>query len=525
MPSPSVVTRATLCVVALSLGMGAAWAELRTNGGPAVIGTTLVGGAFVCAALASGVGSHLLWLVATPGLLWWAGSLVPALGQAYIWGLVLLFVVAQHGRVAGLLWLPVIAGIPAWLGVLDRWMVALLMAVAALSALLTSTGARPIRLWCVASAGTMSVVTAGTHLLDITSPGMLSPQLASDVLTLTLTMIGAAALVVFRQVLAQTAGSMTAILAPGHEPSVGMAEFRDVLRSTLGDAELDIVWHEAGTPAPAPPHGRAVLTVDCGSDGAAHIVHRASTLRDAAVRASLSRGVELTVRHTALRRGLAEQVSETRAARLRVLAAGDRQRADVAGRLATGVIPSLDAALDALQDVEGADADTVAEIVRAARSEVLDVVSGVPASLLGADGLPTALRVRVAGFTVPVAIDETRWTPGSSVIDEALFYVCSEAVVNAIKHAEPGRITVTLSRDAAGATAVIEDDGSGGADPTGHGLTGLADRVSTHGGVLTVRSPRGEGTTITVHFPSLTRSSTRDGTSTAGTRRRLAPHA
>jgi glucose-6-phosphate-specific signal transduction histidine kinase len=45
------------------------------------------------------------------------------------------------------------------------------------------------------------------------------------------------------------------------------------------------------------------------------------------------------------------------------------------------------------------------------------------------------------------------------------------------------------------------DNGVGGADPAGHGLRGLADRVEAAAGTLTVDSPVGSGTTITAELP------------------------
>jgi signal transduction histidine kinase len=52
-------------------------------------------------------------------------------------------------------------------------------------------------------------------------------------------------------------------------------------------------------------------------------------------------------------------------------------------------------------------------------------------------------------------------------------------------------------------TVDVRDDGSGGVDPArGSGLTGLADRVSAHGGTLEIDSPVGAGTTIRARIPT-----------------------
>ena len=47
----------------------------------------------------------------------------------------------------------------------------------------------------------------------------------------------------------------------------------------------------------------------------------------------------------------------------------------------------------------------------------------------------------------------------------------------------------------------VRDDGGGGADPSGHGLVGMADRVTALGGRLSVQSPAGEGTVVTATLP------------------------
>ena len=79
--------------------------------------------------------------------------------------------------------------------------------------------------------------------------------------------------------------------------------------------------------------------------------------------------------------------------------------------------------------------------------------------------------------------------------------MCSEAMANAVKHAGARRIEVTLDEQADLITLRVSDDGRGGADPSGTGLQGLADRVSSRGGRLRVDSPPGAGTTIMATLP------------------------
>jgi hypothetical protein len=87
-------------------------------------------------------------------------------------------------------------------------------------------------------------------------------------------------------------------------------------------------------------------------------------------------------------------------------------------------------------------------------------------------------------------------------IGVAAYYVASEALANATKHAQASRIEVTLAMSNASLLVSIRDDGVGGVDPAGgSGLVGLADRVQALGGSIRVTSPPGDGTHITAELP------------------------
>jgi signal transduction histidine kinase len=80
--------------------------------------------------------------------------------------------------------------------------------------------------------------------------------------------------------------------------------------------------------------------------------------------------------------------------------------------------------------------------------------------------------------------------------------VICEALVNATKHANATRAWVTADRRDTTLSVVVEDDGTGGAAPSpGGGLAGLSDRVTALGGRLTIHSPFGAGTRLTVELP------------------------
>ncbi|MCX4729438.1 ATP-binding protein, partial [Streptomyces sp. NBC_01363] len=90
----------------------------------------------------------------------------------------------------------------------------------------------------------------------------------------------------------------------------------------------------------------------------------------------------------------------------------------------------------------------------------------------------------------------------SPTIEAVAYFVVSEALTNVVKHAEASRAEVTVERFGKTLLVVISDDGVGGAEPTGGtGLAGLAKRIASVDGTLSVDSPVGGPTVITVELP------------------------
>ncbi|MFE3456134.1 sensor histidine kinase [Nocardiopsis aegyptia] len=83
----------------------------------------------------------------------------------------------------------------------------------------------------------------------------------------------------------------------------------------------------------------------------------------------------------------------------------------------------------------------------------------------------------------------------------AVYFAAREAITNAVKHADADEVFVDVRRSPAGVELVVRDDGRGGADPDGGGLTGLARRVRALDGTLSLDSPEGGPTTVRVSLP------------------------
>jgi signal transduction histidine kinase len=90
--------------------------------------------------------------------------------------------------------------------------------------------------------------------------------------------------------------------------------------------------------------------------------------------------------------------------------------------------------------------------------------------------------------------------PGSCEI--TAYYVAAEAFTNAAKHAGASAVDIVIEEAAGTLRVQVRDVGAGGADATrGSGLTGPRDRVEAVGGSMTVDSPTGAGTVLTVLLP------------------------
>ncbi len=87
-------------------------------------------------------------------------------------------------------------------------------------------------------------------------------------------------------------------------------------------------------------------------------------------------------------------------------------------------------------------------------------------------------------------------------VEVAAYYVVSEGLSNAAKHAGASVVHVDVKVDSAVVEVSISDDGVGGADPArGSGLVGLRDRVEALGGTIQTTSPPGQGTHLLARIP------------------------
>ncbi|MGV9315992.1 sensor histidine kinase [Streptomyces sp. NPDC003691] len=139
---------------------------------------------------------------------------------------------------------------------------------------------------------------------------------------------------------------------------------------------------------------------------------------------------------------------------------------------------------------------------RRALAELREVAWRVHPAVLDEAGLPAALESVAERSPLPVDLhyDDGGRPPGRRT-GTVLYFVVSEAVTNVVKHTAARRIGIAVRRDGDLVRLTVEDDGAGGADPAGGGLTGLARRVAALDGRFAVHSPPGGPTTITAELP------------------------
>ncbi|MEV1175671.1 sensor histidine kinase, partial [Nonomuraea sp. NPDC049784] len=118
-------------------------------------------------------------------------------------------------------------------------------------------------------------------------------------------------------------------------------------------------------------------------------------------------------------------------------------------------------------------------------------------------GLRAALAGVAERSSVPVTVHHGLAERPVSEVETALYFVAREAITNAVKHAGARDILVVLTEDEWAVSVAISDDGKGGADPSGGGLSGLARRVLALDGEFTVHSPPGGPTKISAMLPKV----------------------
>jgi signal transduction histidine kinase len=137
-----------------------------------------------------------------------------------------------------------------------------------------------------------------------------------------------------------------------------------------------------------------------------------------------------------------------------------------------------------------------------ALAELREMARGIHPAILTQGGLEAALGFLAERAPLPVRLDVRLDRRVAQDVEATAYFVVSEALTNAAKHSGASCVEVVSGiRDGRLWVEVI-DDGCGGADGRrGSGLQGLADRLATSNGRLSVDSRAGRGTRLRAEIP------------------------
>jgi signal transduction histidine kinase len=208
----------------------------------------------------------------------------------------------------------------------------------------------------------------------------------------------------------------------------------------------------------------------------------------------------------------AEANAELKASRARIVATADQTRRRIERDLHDGAqqrlvtlalqVRAAQAKVPAQLDKLTADLDHVAAGLASTLDELREFARGIHPAILANGGLAPALNTLVRRSSVRVTLDMRLRARPPEHVEVTAYYVISEALVNAAKHAKASMVHVLVDLADGVLRLDVRDDGVGGADPArGSGLIGLRDRVEATGGTFRLKSRHGEGTHLLIELP------------------------
>ena len=301
-------------------------------------------------------------------------------------------------------------------------------------------------------------------------------------------------------------GRLEQVLARAlHDPTLQLAYWL---------ADRDAFVDAAGHPVelPAADSDRAVTILRHDGAPVAAMLHDAALDDDPALVRAVAATARMTIENERLQAEVRAQLEEVRASRARIVEFGDAERRRVERNLHDGAqqrLVSISLALGIARSQVGATSeqemavalDDAAAELRLALGELRELARGIHPVILSEAGLGPALVSLAERSPIPVTVTAVPPKRLPSRVEETAYYVASEALANAAKHAHATAVSISARRLEGQLLVEVGDDGIGGADPDGSGLRGLADRVAALDGQLRVHSPDGKGTRITAELP------------------------
>jgi signal transduction histidine kinase len=289
------------------------------------------------------------------------------------------------------------------------------------------------------------------------------------------------------------------------------AHIEEVLGEALGDPSLRVAYWDAERSGWVTRDGRSAAVASDAFEverGGRTIAVVASSCDDRAMlRAALDEAAP-ELDNAGLRAAVAVQLEEIRASRERIARAQiderrriERDLHDGAQQRLLGIAAQMQAALlNGQPDRLRTALELGVSESRNAVEELRALATGLHPAVLEDGGLGAALDDLSSRLSVAVVTNgrERRYSP---IVEATMWFVACEAVTNAVKHAGPTDVGVRLDHLGSEVRLIVEDHGTGGADPGGAGLRGLTDRVEAAGGRLTVTSIPARGTRVEAVLP------------------------
>ena len=315
--------------------------------------------------------------------------------------------------------------------------------------------------------------------------------------------------VIQRTLLLRNITALTAQISGGAD----IGAVRYALRSTLHDPTLEILDLSAPGPDAAGPADEADRLVEFirTEEGAPiavviadPVLGRYRGLFDAAVQTS-----GLALKNAQLQEQAArEKLEQVRASRARIVEAGLAERRRIERDLHDGVQQHLLGLAAQLTVAIAHSSDEVAcgalaqvrDGLREVLAELRDLAHGIHPAVLSYGGLAAALEDVAERLPLPVRVSAPV-TRVATAVEATAYFVACEALANVVKHARAGSATVTVCVDESKLDLQIADDGVGGVESRGCGLSNILDRVNALDGEVTIVSPPGRGTRLEVRIP------------------------
>ncbi len=279
------------------------------------------------------------------------------------------------------------------------------------------------------------------------------------------------------------------------ERGVPIGGLRDLLARSLGDPELDV--------------GFWVSDPGAWMDGDGRPFEPALEDERELVRA-VGAAAHLALENERLQAEVRAQLAEVRASRERIVAAADEARRKLERDLHDGAqqrLVTLAISLQRAAHRARSDPELVATLgqveseLRRSLDELRELARGIHPAILTGSGLEAALGSLAERSSLPARLDGSLDGRLPAAVEATAYFVASEALANAAKHAEANEVVVRVEQRDGVLRLKVRDDGCGGATAAGSGLRGLADRVAAVGGRFTVDSPPLGGTTIVAELP------------------------